>query len=472
MSATLRLRQLLFIAAALALVSLGLVAAFAPVSSARADAGGGEPCVETQDSYTEWVNEGAVIQTLANTPPETDTDTVRYVSAGTVQVGNDDAVEATPDHFENLSWFVWTGGPRDVAPGLDEDGWNGVPALPNGLPHDPVPGTVYNVAHGASGNGSWFKYDGTFVPGTPGQEETFHTEYLWQKQVRTFVPGNECPPQGPDCEANPQAEGCPPVDNGKKVYVCKYVGTPGVDEVLQSGNNPIEVSVNSIIPGFDGDPADLIGQAFVDGQIKSVVIAVSAGPGGGQGDEPTIEDCPDPQGPPEVCPEGQTGTPPNCVTPPEGPDCEADPHAEGCPDDDDECPTGTDHAGGPFPVPGDVKSCDDDVNPGPNCDEDPTQEGCDEGKPNNPGQPNSPSNGPTVKGAQATAPSATNAPAGLSAGTPAARVPTAVDAGLVGPQELAGNGGNLGLLGIATAMLGAAMIGVSFRPRRGRSLTG
>jgi hypothetical protein len=497
MSATLRLRQLLFIAAALALVSLGLVAAFAPVSSARADAGGGEPCVETQDSYTEWVNEGAAIQTLANTPPGADTDTVQYLPAGTVQVGNGDAVEATPDHFENLSWFVWTGGPRDVAPGLDEDGWNDVPALPNGLPHDPVPGTVYNVAHGASGNGSWFKYDGTFVPGTPGQEETFHTEYLWQKQVRTFVPGNECPPQGPDCEANPQAEGCPPVDNGKKIVVCKYVGTPPgeLDHIVIVSENTLNNLVDDNGNPFSGSFP--FSWTDAQGQTTEGSIAIRYATDGEQAQTVSLSECPGGEQP-EVCPEGtdHAGDPfpvpgdeescneepnPGPDTCPEGTDKAGETIPQGetaeefCDDDNDEdvCPEGTDHAGDPFPVDGDEKSCnDDDVNPGPNCDEDPTQEGCDEGKPNNPGQPNSPSNGPTVKGAQATAPGATNAPAGQSAGTPAARVPTAVDAGLGGPQELAGNGGNLGLLGIAAAMLGAAMIGVSFRPRRGRSLTG
>ena len=30
-----------------------------------------------------------------------------------------------------------------------------------------------------------------------------------------------------------------------KVYVCKYVGTPGVDERLQTGQNLIEVSVHA-----------------------------------------------------------------------------------------------------------------------------------------------------------------------------------------------------------------------------------
>src|SRR5512138_2905598 len=40
--------------------------------------------------------------------------------------------------------------------------------------------------------------------------------------------------------------------NGEhKVVVCKYVGTPGVDERLQTGNNPITPDANSL-PGFTG----------------------------------------------------------------------------------------------------------------------------------------------------------------------------------------------------------------------------
>ena len=102
----------------------------------------------------------------------------------------------------------------------------------------------------------------------------------------------------------------------EKVFVCKYVGTPDVDERLQTGNNPIEVSVNAI-PIYTGQPAiDLVGQEFADAQGRSIVIAVSPVRGGGQGDEPTIEDCPAPAGPPET-PETETPTPetPTTVTP-------------------------------------------------------------------------------------------------------------------------------------------------------------
>jgi hypothetical protein len=68
-----------------------------------------------------------------------------------------------------------------------------------------------------------------------------------------------------------------------KVYVCKYVGTPGVDERLQTGNNPIEVSV-STLKGFAGT----FPYEFADQQGKSIAIAYS-----GEGyPVKTIEDCP------------------------------------------------------------------------------------------------------------------------------------------------------------------------------------
>ena len=49
-----------------------------------------------------------------------------------------------------------------------------------------------------------------------------------------------------------------------KVFVCKYVGKPGVDERLQTGQNPISVSVNAIPLG------DVqIGSEFADAQGRS-----------------------------------------------------------------------------------------------------------------------------------------------------------------------------------------------------------
>jgi len=174
-----------------------------------------------------------------------------------------------------------------------------------------------------------------------------------------------------------------------------------------------------------------------------------------EGQVGTPPDCVTP--PEEVCPEGQVGTPPNCVTPNPGPDCEADPRPDGCPDDDEVCPEGTDHAGQ------EVKHGED---PAVVCNDSETP-------PVTPTEPNGPSNhpanGPTVKGAQATVHGASTP---IVAEVQAAGVPTAVDAGLAPSQRGTGNGGPFGLLGIATALLGVGLVGASLRPRRGRNLTG
>jgi hypothetical protein len=64
--------------------------------------------------------------------------------------------------------------------------------------------------------------------------------------------------------------------------VCKYVGTPGQDERLKTGKNPIEVSVNAI-----PESPVVIGSYFADDQGRSFVLGfVPMNP------EPTIDDCP------------------------------------------------------------------------------------------------------------------------------------------------------------------------------------
>jgi hypothetical protein len=72
-----------------------------------------------------------------------------------------------------------------------------------------------------------------------------------------------------------------------KAFVCKYVGTPGVDERLQTGQNPIDVDFASL----EGIP--VVGQFFSDAQGRSVVIAIDVGQ-----EEPGVESCPPPEGPP------------------------------------------------------------------------------------------------------------------------------------------------------------------------------
>jgi LPXTG-motif cell wall-anchored protein len=70
--------------------------------------------------------------------------------------------------------------------------------------------------------------------------------------------------------------------SAEKVFVCKYVGTPGVDETLQTGQNPISVSVNSI----GVDPV-VIGSYFNDAHGRSYVLAFDTGQ-----DEPDVSQCP------------------------------------------------------------------------------------------------------------------------------------------------------------------------------------
>ena len=101
-----------------------------------------------------------------------------------------------------------------------------------------------------------------------------------------------------------------------KVFVCKYVGTPGVDERLQTGDNPISVSVNAIPGGAS------VGAYFADAHGRSYVLAYDVGQ-----PEPDVSGCPQPDVPPtDLCPniEGnQTEIPGgmvkdeqgNCVTP-------------------------------------------------------------------------------------------------------------------------------------------------------------
>lgn len=83
-----------------------------------------------------------------------------------------------------------------------------------------------------------------------------------------------------------------------KYFVCKYVGKPGVDERLQTGNNPISVSGNAITPPVT------VGAYFNDAQGRSLVVAEDTGQ-----DEP---DCPVPVNP---NPPTDEVTPPKTETP-------------------------------------------------------------------------------------------------------------------------------------------------------------
>jgi hypothetical protein len=86
-----------------------------------------------------------------------------------------------------------------------------------------------------------------------------------------------------------------------KYYICKYVGTPGVNERFQTGQNPIVVSANAI-----GQDPIVIGSYFNDSQGRSFVLAAYP-----QDPEPTVDDCPPPQNgsPTPSTPTPETPTP-------------------------------------------------------------------------------------------------------------------------------------------------------------------
>jgi hypothetical protein len=67
-----------------------------------------------------------------------------------------------------------------------------------------------------------------------------------------------------------------------KVWVCKYVRTPGGDEELKSGKNPISVSGNSVDKDEDGQI--FVGDQFADAQELSVVVQIG-------GDDPGADIC-------------------------------------------------------------------------------------------------------------------------------------------------------------------------------------
>ena len=88
-------------------------------------------------------------------------------------------------------------------------------------------------------------------------------------------------------------------DANSKVWVCKYVRTPGGDEVLKSGKNPIEVSGHSVDKDKDGQI--FVGDQFADAQGRSVVVQIG-------GDDPGADICS-----PTTPPTG--GTTPGAVAP-------------------------------------------------------------------------------------------------------------------------------------------------------------
>ena len=99
-----------------------------------------------------------------------------------------------------------------------------------------------------------------------------------------------------------------PLDSDPKVFVCKYAGTPGTDERLQTGDNPISVSINALKNFVT------IGAFFNDEQGRSVAIAFDEGQ-----PEPSPDDCPG--GPPPPTTTTSTTTTSSTTTTTTCPDC-------------------------------------------------------------------------------------------------------------------------------------------------------
>jgi hypothetical protein len=79
----------------------------------------------------------------------------------------------------------------------------------------------------------------------------------------------------------------PAVDENGKVWVCKYVGQPGVDERLKDGKNPIRVSWNTLQPNIVSSADEVtIGMSWTDAHDGSHVVVIEPG-----------TDCPAPAAP-------------------------------------------------------------------------------------------------------------------------------------------------------------------------------
>lgn len=118
-------------------------------------------------------------------------------------------------------------------------------------------------------------------------DETTVEETQIESTDEPVVDQDGAPLLGP---AAPPIDPGPPPDAGLKVFVCKYVGTPGVDEVLQTGNNPQSVSVNAI-PDYQG-----VGSYFADAHGRSYVLSEDTRTGGGQEGVPDVSECPAAEG--------------------------------------------------------------------------------------------------------------------------------------------------------------------------------
>lgn len=149
---------------ALCMVATGVLAV-ALLDPAAATTSGGGTCVPAE-AWVETVEHPALTH-LRTVHHEAVTNQVHHPAVTTTTHH-----EATEGHWARLEWHVWPDGPRESPPQPGEPGWHPVPALPEGMPHAPRPGSVYNVSHDLPGLGSWFLWTGTWVEGTAAWDET------------------------------------------------------------------------------------------------------------------------------------------------------------------------------------------------------------------------------------------------------------------------------------------------------------
>jgi hypothetical protein len=465
MSASTWLKHTFRLIAALALVALGLVSLSSMPAAQATDT---QPCTPSAavDEVSDW----------RESPPDGRawqiTDTRTKAGTGTA---------ATTERVN----FAWTGSNTATAPPVDSDFWQPNQGAHNGVPHQQPDNTPYQVGNSAN-NASWFIWKSITTPGIPAVLE--HIYELHIAEVKCPNPEPECP----NGDFNGTDEGCgtPPVE--KKIVVCKYVGTPPGEL-----HHIVIVNENTLSQVVDDEGKPFTGQfpfSWTDaqGQTTEGSKAIRYATDGEQAKDVLLSEC-NGETPPEECPGGDfNGEAEGCGEPPvECPDGDFNGEAEGCgeppvicPEEDNEGHEETDETEQVELLQASEESeqeedCDEDDDE--DCEEHPQMDQCkeppvigpgdgeDNGPGNNPGKNPSTNPGNSPSANPGSNPQGSNQPNNpvAPALAPGAQVPSAVDAGLAPTQsELTGSGGGLGLLGIGTALVGAVLLGASFRPRR------
>ena len=219
--------------------------------------------------------------TVAPTTTSTTTTTVAPTTTSTTTQPSDTTTTGVPTTTPSRKVFVC----KFVGkPGVDErlqTGQNPISVSVNAIPLGNV--QVGSYFADAQGRSLVIAFDeGQSKPECPGGGATTTTTEApttTTSTTTTVVPTTTSATTQP---LETTTTGVPTTTPSGKVFVCKFVGKPGVDEALQTGQNPISVSVNAIPLGNVQ-----VGSSFADAQGRSLVIAFDEGqskpecPGGG-----------------------------------------------------------------------------------------------------------------------------------------------------------------------------------------------